>query len=48
MVVRQVGDESTSLYRWMEHLDGVLRNRVNSQQYPNMYEDWRPKPYRTL
>ena len=43
MVVRQVGAESTSPCTWVKHLADLLRNRVNSQQYSRIYEDWRPK-----
>ena len=27
----------------LEHLADLLRNRVNSQQNPSLYEVWRPK-----
>ena len=26
----------------VKHLAKLLRNRVNSQQYPSIYKDWRP------
>ena len=35
--------ESTSLCTWVKHLANLLRNKVNSQQYPSIYEDRRPK-----
>ena len=38
-----MGVKSTSPCTWMKHLADLLRNRVNSQQYPSIYEDWRPK-----
>ena len=43
MVARQVGVESTSPCARVKHLADLLRSRVNSQQYPSIYEDWRPK-----
>ena len=43
MVVRYMGVESTSPCPWVKHLADTLRNRVNSQRYPSIYEDWRPK-----
>ena len=38
-----MGAESTSPCTWVKHLANLLRNRANSQQYPSIYEDWRPK-----
>ena len=38
-----MGEESTSPCTQAEHLADLLRNRVNSQQYSRIYEDWRPK-----
>ena len=38
-----MGAESTSSSAWVEHLADLLRNRANSQRYPSVYEDWRPK-----
>ena len=35
--------ESTSPCAWVGHLADLLRIRVNSQRYPSVYEDWRPK-----
>ena len=35
--------ESTSLYTWVKHLPILLRNKVNSQKQPSVYEDRRPK-----
>ena len=43
-----MGAESTSPCAWVEHLADLLRNRVNSQWYPSIDEDWRSKLYRTL
>ena len=43
MAVRKVGAESTSLCTWVKHLPNLLRNKVNSQQHPSIYEDRRPK-----
>ena len=43
MVAREVGAEFTSPCTQMKHLANLLRNRVNNQQYPSIYEDWRPK-----
>ena len=40
---RQVGVESTSTCTLVKHLADLLRNRVNSQWYPSIYEDWRQK-----
>ena len=34
-----MGVESTFPYTWMKHLADLLRNKVNSQQYPSIYED---------
>ena len=42
MVARYVREDSTSPYTWVKHLAN-LRNRANSQQYPSIYEDRRPK-----
>ena len=38
-----MGVESTFLCAPVKHLANLLRNRVNNQQYPSIYEDWRPK-----
>ena len=38
-----MGAESTSLCMWVKHLPKLLRNKAISQQYPSVYEDWRPK-----
>ena len=38
-----MGAESTSPCTWVKHLPDLLRNKANSQQYPNVYEDRRPK-----
>ena len=35
--------DSTSLCTWVKYLPHLLRNKVNSQQHPNVYEDRRPK-----
>ena len=43
-----MGVESTSHCTWVKHLPDLLRNRVNSQHYPSIYEDWRPKIVKTL
>ena len=43
MAAREVGAESTSPCTWMKHLPNLLRNKANSQQYPSIYEDRRPK-----
>ena len=43
-----MGVELTSPCAWVEHLADLLRNRVNSQWYPSIDEDWRSKLYRTL
>ena len=38
-----MGTESTSPYTLVKHLADLLRNKANSQQYPSVYEDRRPK-----
>ena len=38
-----MGAESTSLCSQVKHLADLLRNKANSQQYPSIYEDRRPK-----
>ena len=38
-----MGAEPISSCSQVEHIADLLRNRVNSQHYPNTYEDWRPK-----
>ena len=38
-----MGVESTSPCIWVKHLADLLRNKVNSQQYPSFYEYRRPK-----
>ena len=42
-----MGAESTSPWAQVKHLDD-LRNKVNSQLYSSIYEDWRPKIERTV
>ena len=37
------GRESTSPCTWVKHLPDLLRYEVDSQQYPSVYEDRRPK-----
>ena len=43
MAVRQGGVESPSPCSCVKHLANLWRKRVNSQRYPSIYEDWRPK-----
>lgn len=43
MVAREVGAGSISPCTWMKHVANLLRNRVNSEQYPSINEDCRPK-----
>ena len=38
-----MGVESTYPCAWVKHLANLLRNKANSQQYPSVYEDRRPK-----
>ena len=38
-----MGAESTSPCTQVKHLANLLRNKVNSQQHPSIYEDRRPK-----
>ena len=38
-----MGAESTSPCTQVKHLADLLRNKANSQQYPSVYEDRRPK-----
>ena len=38
-----MGAEPSSLCAQQEHLADLLRNRVNSQWNPSLYEVWRPK-----
>ena len=38
-----MGAESTSPCVSVKHLPDLLRNKANSQQYPSIYEDRRPK-----
>ena len=38
-----MGAESTSFCTWVKHLADLLRNKVNSQQYPSFCEDRRSK-----
>ena len=38
-----MGAESTSLCTLVKHLADLPRNKVNSQQYPSIYEDRKPK-----
>ena len=38
-----MGAESTSPCAHVKQLADFLRNRVNSQWYSSIYEDWRPK-----
>ena len=42
-VVRQLGEQSTFPCTRMKHIADFLRNRANSQQYPSIQEDCRPK-----
>ena len=43
MAARYVGAEPTSSCTQMGHLVDLLKNRVNSQQNPSLYEVWKPK-----
>ena len=43
MAARLVGTESTSPCTQVKDLANLLRNKANSQQYPSIYEDKRPK-----
>ena len=43
MAVRYVGAEPSSPCAQLEHLANLLRNRVNTQWNPNLYEVQRPK-----
>ena len=38
-----MGAESTFPCTWVKYLPDLLRNKANSQQYPSVYEDRRPK-----
>ena len=38
-----MGEELTSPCTWVKHLPILLRNKVNSQKQPSIYEDRRPK-----
>ena len=38
-----MGAESTSPCTQVKHLANLLKNKANSQQYPSVYEDRRPK-----
>ena len=38
-----MGAQSTSTQTWVKHLAHLLRNKANSQQYPSIYQDRRPK-----
>ena len=38
-----MGVEPSSVCAQLEHLADLLRNRVNSQWNPSIYEVWRPK-----
>ena len=38
-----MGSEYTSPCTWVKHLADLLRNKVNSQQHPSVYEARRPK-----
>ena len=38
-----MGVESTSPFAQVGHLADLLKNRVNSQRYPGIYKDWKPK-----
>ena len=38
-----MGAETSSPCAQLEHLADLLRNRVNSQWNPSLYEVWRPK-----
>ena len=41
MVARQVGVDPSSPCAQLEHLTDLLRNGMNSQQNPSLYEIWR-------
>ena len=43
MVARYVGAQPSSLCAQLKELADLLRNRVNSQWNPSLYEVWRPK-----
>ena len=43
MVARYLRAEPTFPYARVEHLANLLRNRVNSQWNPSLYEVWRQK-----
>ena len=43
IAVRYVGAEPSSPWAQLEHLADLLRNRMNSQWNPSLYEVWRPK-----
>ena len=43
MAARLVGVEPSSPCVQLECLANLLRNRVNSQRHPNLYEVWRQK-----
>ena len=38
-----MGAEPSSPFAQLEHLGNLLRNRVNSQRKPSLYEVWKPK-----
>ena len=38
-----MGAELTSLCTWLKHLPTLLKNKVNSQKQPSVYEDRRTK-----
>ena len=38
-----MGEEPSSPCTQLEHLANLLRNRVDSQWNPTLYEVWRPK-----
>ena len=43
MAVRLVGAEHTCSCTQLGHLVDLLKNRVNSQWYPSLYEVWKLK-----
>ena len=38
-----MGPEPTCLCTQLEYLADLLKNRVNNQQNPSLYEVWKPK-----
>ena len=43
MVARQVGVDPSSPCAQLEHLANLMKDRVNSQRNPSLYEVWKPK-----